>query len=107
MNRRTAIAVISAGLAAGATLSFGDEKPELPALSGKITSITGKKVVLEVEGDKPDWVKKGSGLKVAGGPGKIVDVTPTTVTFNCQKASTLKVGDAIEVKKGPAPPAGC
>jgi hypothetical protein len=52
-------------------------------------------------------VKKGSGIKVAGGLGKIVDVGAATVAFNTKKAATLKVGDKLTVEKGTIVPAGC
>lgn len=90
-----------------------DEKAAAPAkaapISGTIKSITGVKVEIAVEGEKPSWVKKGAGIKLpeVKGVGKIVDVTATTVVFNTKKASELKVGAKVVVEKGPPAPAGC
>jgi hypothetical protein len=81
-----------------------------PPLVGTVTSITGVKVEIAVEGEKPAWVKKGSGIKLAdikGGLGKIVDISATTVVFNSKKASELKVGDKVTLEKGTVVPAGC
>ncbi len=58
-------------------------------------------------GARPEWVKAGVGLKVKNGPGKVLSMTDTTVTFNSQKASSLKVGEEVSVEKGRAAPAGC
>ncbi|HQZ15289.1 MAG TPA: hypothetical protein PLD86_00330 [Vicinamibacteria bacterium] len=81
-----------------------------PPMAGTVMSINGVKVEVEVTGEKPAWVKKGGGIKLAevkGGVGKIVDVSATTVVFNSKKASELKVGDKVTLEKGPAAPAGC
>lgn len=79
-------------------------------ITGTIKSITGVKVEMTVEGEKPAWVKKGAGIKLPdfkGAVGKIVDVTATTVVFNTKKASELKVGAKVNLEKGPPAPAGC
>jgi hypothetical protein len=76
-------------------------------LGGTVVSIEGRRVEIAVEGEKPTWVKKGAGIKVAGGLGKIVEVSATKVAFNTRKASTLKVGDKLSVEKGSVVPAGC
>lgn len=93
------IALFSASLAA--------DEPAKKLLNGTISAIDGKAVDVAVEGEKPAWVKKGSGVKFEGGVGKLLDVTATTVRFNSRKASTLKVGDKIELAKGASVPAGC
>ena len=87
-----------------------DEKaapPKAPPLVGTVASIKGVRVEITVEGEKPAWVKRGSGIKVAGGLGKIVDVAAASVAFNTKKAPTLKVGDKLTVEKGTIVPAGC
>ncbi len=53
------------------------------------------------------WAKKGAGVKLEGGVGKIVEVSATTITFNTKKASELKLGDEISLEKGPAAMVGC
>ena len=81
-----------------------------PPISGTILSIKGVRVEIEVTDEKPTWVKKGSGIKLAdikGGLGKIVDISATTVVFNTKKASELKVGDKVTLEKGTVVPAGC
>jgi hypothetical protein len=94
-------------LALFALPSFAADEPAKNVLAGTIASIDGNAVEVTVEGEKPAWVKKGSGVKFEGGMGKLVDVTATTVKFNSKKASTLKVGDKIELQKGASVPAGC
>lgn len=94
-------------LALVASTSFAADPPAKSTLNGTITAINGLAVDITVDGDKPAWVKKGQGIKVAGSTGKITAVAATTVTFNAKKASTLKVGDKVSVEKGPAAPAGC
>lgn len=81
-----------------------------PAMVGTVLSINGVKVEIEVTDEKPAWVKKGGGIKLAGikgGLGKIVGISATTVTFNTKKASELKVGDKVTLDKGTVVPAGC
>ncbi|MCM2255002.1 MAG: hypothetical protein NDJ94_04965 [Vicinamibacteria bacterium] len=87
--------------------SFAADEPAKNVLNGTISAIDGIAVEVTVEGEKPAWVKKGSGVKFEGGVGKLVDVTATTVKFNSKKASTLKVGDKIAIQKGASVPAGC
>ena len=86
------------------------DEAKTPNLAGTILSLEGIRVEIAVEGEKPAWVKKGAGIKLAdvkGGLGKIVDVSATSVTFNTRKASGLKVGDKVAVAKGKVVPAGC
>jgi len=81
-----------------------------PPIVGTITSIKGVRVEVEVQGEKPAWVKKGAGLKlpdIKGGVGKIVDISNTGIVFNSKKASELKVGAKVTLEKGPPAPAGC
>jgi len=76
-------------------------------VAGKIAAIDGKKVQIELVGEKADWVKKGAAVKFKGGVGRIVEVTDTTISFNSKNAAELKVGDEITLDKGPATLAGC
>ena len=85
--------------------SFAADPPT--TLAGTIAAIDGISVEVTVEGEKPAWVKKGGGIKFEGGVGKLTEITATTVKFNSKKASTLKVGDKIEILKGASVPAGC
>jgi hypothetical protein len=73
----------------------------------KITSIEGKRVEMELVGEKADWFKKGAPVKFKGGVGRISDVTDGKVRMNSRKADILKVGDEIELDKGPATLEGC
>jgi hypothetical protein len=95
-----AVLVLLAALAPAAA-----DKPA--ALVGTVASIEGVRVELKVEGEKPAWVKTGSGVKVAGGLGKIVAVSPAAVTFNTKKAPTLKVGEKLTLQNSATVPAGC
>lgn len=106
MTRRillmTAVALLAAGLALAASPA-----PTNPPLNGTITAIKGTRVDITVDGEKPAWVKKGSGIKLKGGLGKIVEVTATSVAFNTKKASTLAIGEKVVVEKGTVVPEGC
>ena len=50
-------------------------------------------------------MKKGAAIKIKGGPGKVVEVSGTTVTVTTAKASELKAGDAVSFDKRPM--SGC
>ena len=76
-------------------------------VKAKVTAIDGKKVSIELVGEKADWMKKGAPVKFKGGVGRITDITDNKVTMNSKKADVLKVGDEIELDKGPATLEGC
>ena len=76
-------------------------------VTGTVASIKGMRVEITVEGEKADWVKRGSGIKIKGGLGKIVDISATTITFNTKKAGELKVGEKVTIEKSKTVPAGC
>ncbi len=76
-------------------------------LKGTVTSIDGKKVEMTVTGEKPAWFKKGASVRWTGGIGRIVEVSGDTITVSSNSASKLKVGDELELKKGPAALQGC
>jgi hypothetical protein len=90
-----------------ALVAFGAALAVAEPFKGKITTIDGKKVTIELVGEKASWVKKGAPVKFKGGVGRIVGITDGTITFNTKKASELKVGDEIELDKGPATLQGC
>jgi hypothetical protein len=73
----------------------------------KVTAIDGKKVTVELVGETADWVKKGAPVKFKGGVGRIREIVDKTITMNSRKADVLKVGDEIEIDKGPATLEGC
>jgi hypothetical protein len=52
-------------------------------------------------------VKKGAPVKFKGGVGRIREIVEKTITLNSRKADVLKVGDEIEIDKGPATLEGC
>jgi len=87
----------------GANLALAAAAP----VKVKVTSIEGKKVEVELVGETADWVKKGAPVKFKGGVGRIIDITDNKVTMNSKKADVLKVGDEIELDKGPATLEGC
>ena len=76
-------------------------------IEGKVTAIDGVKVTIELTGEKAPWMKKGAGVKLLGGTGKIVSITGTTLTINTKKAPELKVGGPVSLEKGPAQMTGC
>jgi predicted secreted protein len=94
-------------LAALAVVAFGAALALAAPVKAKVASIDGKKVQVELVGEKADWMKKGAPVKFKGGVGRIVDITDNKVTMNSKKADILKVGDEIELDKGPATLEGC
>lgn len=76
-------------------------------MTGKVTAIDGKKVQIELSGEKAAWLKKGASVKFKGGVGRVVEIKDAALTINSKNAAKLKVGDAIELDKGPADLAGC
>jgi preprotein translocase subunit YajC len=99
MMKRLLIAV--AVIALGAALALA------APMTGKITAIDGKKVQIELVGEKAAWLKKGAPVKFKGGVGRVVEIKDAALTINSKNASKLKVGDEIELDKGPATLEGC
>jgi len=87
--------------AVGATLALAEP------MKGKIVAIDANKVQVELVGEKAPWLKKGAPVKFKGGIGRIVEIKDNVLTMNSKKASELKVGDEIELDKGPASLQGC
>jgi hypothetical protein len=87
--------------AVGATLALADP------MKGKVAAIEGNKVQVEIVGEKAAWLKKGAPVKFKGGVGRITEIKDNVLTMNSKKASELKVGDEIELDKGPASLQGC
>jgi len=94
-------------LAVLAVFALGAALALAAPVKGKVTSIDGKKVLVELVGEKADWMKKGAPVKFKGGVGRITDITDNKVTMNSKKADVLKVGDEIDLDKGPATLEGC
>lgn len=95
------VALVAVVLILGAALALA------APMAGKVTAIDGKKVQVELVGEKADWMKKGAPVKFKGGVGRITEITDNKVTMNSKKADVLKVGDEIELDKGPATLEGC
>lgn len=84
-----------------------------PALTGKVATIDGNTVKIEVSGAMPAWAKKGGYLRATTGGGKlllrgakITDVTEGVITVTTAKAKEMTVGDTYTLAKGKAS-AGC
>jgi len=99
MIKRLLVAV--AAVALTATLAFA------APVKVKVASIEGKKVQVELVGEKADWMKKGAPVKFKGGVGRITAITDNKVSLNSKNAAKLTVGDEIELDKGPATLEGC
>ena len=85
----------------GATLALA------APMKGKVTSIDGKKVQVELVGEKAAWLKKGAPVKWKGGVARVTEIKDAVLTMNSKNAAKLKVGDEIELDKGPADLQGC
>jgi hypothetical protein len=99
--------MIKRSLTAFAVLILGAALALAAPVKGKVTSIDGKKVQVELVGEKAPWLKKGAPVKFKGGVGRISEIKDTVLTVNSKNAAKLKVGDAIELDKGPADLSGC
>jgi preprotein translocase subunit YajC len=95
------LALVAVVLVLGAALALA------APMAGKVTAIDGKKVSIELSGEKAAWLKKGAPVKFKGGVGRVVEVKDMLLTINSKNASKLTVGDAIEIDKGPATLEGC
>jgi predicted secreted protein len=94
-------------LAAVAVLALGAALALATPVKAKVTAIDGKKVTIELAGEKVLWMKKGAPVKWKGGVGRITDIQDKTFTMNSKNAAKLKAGDEIEIDKGPADLQGC
>jgi hypothetical protein len=95
------VLAVLAVLVLGATLALA------APMKGKVTSVDGKKVTIELVGEKAPWLKKGAPVKFQGGVGRVVEIKDAVVTMNSKNAAKLKAGDAIELDKGPDDLSGC
>ena len=91
MFKRIAIVIVLFALAAAPALAA--------PVAGKVASVAGTTVQITLEGELASWVKKGVAVKIKGGPGKVVEVSGSTVTVTTTKASELKAGDAVSFDK--------
>jgi preprotein translocase subunit YajC len=99
MMKRLAVAI--AVLVLGAAMAMAEP------MKGKVTAIEGKKVQIELTGEKAAWLKKGAPVKFKGGVGRVLEIKDAALTINSKSASKLTVGDEIELDKGPATLQGC
>ena len=94
-------------LAALAVVVLGAAVALAEPMKGKVTAIDGKKVQIELVGEKAAWLKKGAPVKFKGGVGRVVEIKDAALTINSKNAAKLTVGDEIELDKGPATLEGC
>ena len=97
--------VVTFGLTAAAAFA-ADAKT-----TGKVLSIEENTIKIEIQGDKPSWVKKNAPVKFEGTVGKVLEVsaegvTPVVITVKTKKAGSVKGGEAITFQKGTST-AGC
>ena len=70
-------------------------------VAGKVTAVDGDKITIELQADKPAWMKAGAPVKIKSvGPGKVAELSGKTVTLTSKKASSVKAGDAVSIDKG-------
>jgi hypothetical protein len=78
-----------------------------------VAAVEGKNVQITISAEKPDWVKKGAPVIVkddAGkslGPGKVVEVSATTLTIASPRAGDMKTGQTVTLEKGKGALSGC
>ncbi len=100
-----ALILVVFGLCAGAGMA-ADAK-----VTGKVLSVEENSLKIEIQGDKPAWVKKNAPVKFENAVGKVLEVsaegtTPVVVTVKSKKASSMKAGDTVTFEKGRSM-AGC
>jgi hypothetical protein len=79
--------------------------------TGKVLSVDEGTVKIEIQGEKPSWVKKNAPVKFENAVGKVLEVsaegvTPVVITVKSKAASSMKAGDAVSFEKGRSM-AGC
>jgi hypothetical protein len=94
-------------LSAFAVIVLGATLALAAPTKGKVTSVDGKTVQVELVGEKAPWMKKGAPVKWKGGVGRITEIQDKTFTMNSKSAAKLKAGDELELDKGPADLQGC
>jgi hypothetical protein len=94
-------------LAAAAALMFAATLAFAAPVTGKVSSVEGKKVQVTVSGELATWMKKGATVKWKAGVGRIIDVKDKVLTINTKGATDLKAGDELALDKGPADLSGC
>ncbi|MDP3716375.1 MAG: hypothetical protein Q8T13_01245 [Acidobacteriota bacterium] len=98
-----------------ALLVFGSLSPAVAADDpvGKVTSIDGNIVTVQVTGDMPVWAKKGAYLRTTTMEGKVIfrgakitAVEGNVITVNTVRAKEKTVGTTYKIFRG-KPSAGC
>lgn len=107
MTKRSlaALLLVAFGLSAAAVIAA------TPDVTGKVLTVDESSVKIEIQGEKPAWVKKNAPVKFENAVGKVLEVsaegvTPVVVTIKSKKASSMKEGEAVSFKKGTST-AGC
>lgn len=88
------------------TLGFSSASAAADDPSGKVTTVEGNLVTLEVTGDMPTWARKGGYVKATNSAGKIilkgakiVKVEGNTITVTSTQAKELKAGTVYKIAK--------
>ena len=82
----------------GATLALA------APMKGKVTSIDGKKVQIELVGEKAAWLKKGAPVKFQGGVGRVLEIKDAVVTMNSKNADEAEGRRRDRARQGPGRP---
>jgi hypothetical protein len=101
----TALLLVAFGLSAAVAVAASAD------VNAKVLAVDGGTVKLEIQGEKPAWVKKNAPVKFENAVGKVLEVsaegvTPVVVTIKSKKASSMKEGETVSFKKGTST-AGC
>jgi LysM repeat protein len=102
MNKLTAF------LAAFLALTLASAFAAAPAVTaGKILAVSGSKVQIAVDGKMPDWVKKGTVIKLADETGKtieqavkVTEISASGLTYTAKNASAAAAGKTVKFQKG-------
>jgi hypothetical protein len=88
------------------TLGISSARAAVDGPTGKIMSVEGSQVTLQVAGEMPMWARSGGYLKAFDAEGKIVvrrgkiaKVEGSTLIFTSAEAKELKVGKLYKLAK--------
>ena len=94
-------------LAALAVLVLGATLALAAPMKGKVTPSTARRSRSSWSARRPRGSRRAPPVKFQGGVGRVAEIKDAVLTINSKNAAKLKVGDAIELDKGPADLAGC
>ena len=89
------------------TLGFSSARAAADDPTGKVTSVEGSQVTLEVVGEMPTWARKGGYLKATTAEGKVIlrggkitKIEGNILTATSAEAKEMRVGKIYKLWRG-------